>query len=238
MCCKTWPLWLGLIGLCVVGAVLRCPENSCRAQPPAVVQSNEPAPPKEPNTQPKQGKKRDLTPREVFVFPSKPPAPPEYEVKAEGYGVQQEDATEDAVKDACHKIQEYLASKYGEKFTPTEAEVKAKQIVGQPEFETADNLTLTQEAARKPVIKAIVPVKLSAEQVKDFREEARKFRVGGRMKTTGVILAGLIALLLVGGGYLRLEEATKGYYTTLLRVGAVAILGTILALLAMTKPWS
>jgi hypothetical protein len=247
MCCKTWPLWLGLIGLCVVGAVLRCPENNCRAQPPAAVQTKdvvqtkdeEPPQSKDAPIPPKPDKKHHTNTKNVFVSVNpKPPAPPEFEAKAEGYGVQQEDATEDAVKDACHKIQEYLASKYGEKFTPTEAELKAKQIVGQPEFETADNLTLTQEAARKPVIKAVVPVKISAEQVKEFREEARKVRVGGRMKTTGVILAGLIALLLVGGGYLRLEEATKGYYTTLLRVAAVTVLGAILALLAMTKPWS
>jgi hypothetical protein len=230
-------LWLGLIGLCVVGAALRCPENSCRAQPPAAVQSNEPAPPKEAMTQPKQGHNHQTNTKNVFVSViAKPPAPPVFEAKADGYGIREEDATEDAIKDACHKVQEFLANKYGEKFTPTEEELRGKQIVGTPEFETADNLTLTQDAAKKPVIKAVVPVKLTAEQVKDFREEARKIRVGGRMKTTGVILAGLIALLLVGGGYLRLEEATKGYYTTLLRVGALTILGIlILSLLTLTK---
>jgi hypothetical protein len=254
-------LWLGLIGLCIVGAALRCPDNSCRAQPPAVVQSKgQPAPPKE-ATQPKQGQAEQDAPdvlppdppkvvgppnqgknhhsntKNVFVSVNpKPPTPPIFETKADGYGIKEEDATEDAIKDACHKVQEFLANKYGERFAPTEEELKSKQIVGTPEFETADKLTLTQDAAKKPVIKAIVPVKLTAEQVKEFREEARKIRVGGRMKSTGLVLAGLIALLLVGGGYLRLEEATKGYYTTLLRVGAVTVLGIlILSLLTLTR---
>jgi hypothetical protein len=253
MCCKTWPLWLGLIGLCVAGVILRnC--DGARAQPPApaeVVQSNQqPGPPKEATTPPTDDRGRPFQPiqvknhhgstKNVFVSViAKPPAPPVFEAKADGYGIKEEDATEDAIKDACHKVQEFLAKQYGEKFTPTEEELRSKQIVGTPEFETADNLTLTQDAAKKPVIKAVVPVKLTAEQAKDFREEARKQRVGGRMKTTGVVLAGLIALLLVGGGYLRLEEATKGYYTTLLRVGALTLLGIlILSLLTLTKVWS
>jgi hypothetical protein len=38
------------------------------------------------------------------------------------------------------------------------------------------------------------------------------------------VLAGLVALLLVLGGYLRLEEATRGYYTGLLRLTAAVLL--------------
>jgi hypothetical protein len=41
------------------------------------------------------------------------------------------------------------------------------------------------------------------------------------------VLAGLVALLVVAGGYLRLEEATRGYYTTLLRAAAVAFLALV-----------
>ena len=38
------------------------------------------------------------------------------------------------------------------------------------------------------------------------------------------MLGGVVCLLLVVGGYLRLEEATKGYYTRLLRLTAIAVL--------------
>ncbi len=41
----------------------------------------------------------------------------------------------------------------------------------------------------------------------------------------GLGLAGVTALLLVAIGYLRLEEATKGYYTGLLRLSALGLLG-------------
>jgi hypothetical protein len=38
------------------------------------------------------------------------------------------------------------------------------------------------------------------------------------------VLGGVVCLLIVVGAYLRLEEATKGYYTRLLRLTAIGIL--------------
>ncbi len=61
----------------------------------------------------------------------------------------------------------------------------------------------------------------------DTQEEAYQKKVRDERATTrqGVlarILAGLVALLAAVACYLRLEDATKGYYTTLLRLAAVA----------------
>jgi hypothetical protein len=241
MCCKSWPLWLGLLGLCVAGVILRNTDDA-RAEPPPpeVIQANPHVEqPKEVTTQPNHGRNHQTTTKNVFVsVVAKPPSPPVFETKADGYGVKEEDATDNAIKDACRQVEMFLARQYGETFTPTEDELKSKQIVGPAEFETA-NTPVANDAAKTTMLRAIVPVKLTAEQVKEFREEARKHRLGGRMKTAGVVLAGMIALLLVGGGYLRLEEATKGYYTTLLRVGAVTVLGIlVLSLLTLTNLWN
>ena len=45
-----------------------------------------------------------------------------------------------------------------------------------------------------------------------------------RQHCLGLGLAALVGLLLVGIGYLRLEESTKGYYTGLLRATAVGMI--------------
>jgi hypothetical protein len=47
------------------------------------------------------------------------------------------------------------------------------------------------------------------------------------------VLGGVLALLLVVAGYLRLEEATRGYYTTLLRMVALGVLGAVVLGLLM-----
>jgi hypothetical protein len=53
------------------------------------------------------------------------------------------------------------------------------------------------------------------------RELERQGLVQERTFMVGKVLAGLVALLAALAGYFRLEEATKGYYTTWLRAGAI-----------------
>lgn len=65
-------------------------------------------------------------------------------------------------------------------------------------------------------------------------KEERQDRVGDRHLTLARILGGVLAVLLVAAGYLRLEEATKGYYTTLLRAGAIGLLLAAAAGLVLT----
>jgi hypothetical protein len=52
---------------------------------------------------------------------------------------------------------------------------------------------------------------------------AREDVVKWRLTLLAKVLAGAVVLLLVVGGYLRLEEATRGYFTTLLRLGAAGV---------------
>ena len=53
-----------------------------------------------------------------------------------------------------------------------------------------------------------------------------------RMVWLGKLLAGLVVLFAAGGLYFRLDDWTKGYYTTWLRLAAVGFVGTcVLALL-------
>ena len=74
---------------------------------------------------------------------------------------------------------------------------------------------------------ATVQIRVTDDNVKRLCDQARQQRVEQRQHWLGLGLGGFVALLLVGAGYLRLEESTKGYYTALLRLAAVALLGTV-----------
>jgi hypothetical protein len=231
MCCfKSWWLWVGLLGLCVTGAILRDCDDA---------QAQEPATPVEIKATPVAPTAGKSGPGPAIDFAGKGPGPvvvengrvparhvgPHakapvvvWEDKATGLAVTEEDAVEAAIRDACDRVSRKLAKDYGEDYTPKPETLKSRNIVGSPTFEVKD-LPLSHE-----VVDAMVPVKLTDDDVTYFREQARGIRVKSRMGTTVIALAGLVALLLIGGGYLRLEEATKGYYTALLRLGALGTL--------------
>ena len=66
-------------------------------------------------------------------------------------------------------------------------------------------------------------------QEEAFQEKLRQDRATARQGVLARVLAGLVALLAAVACYLRLEDATKGYYTTLLRVAAVAFVALVSA---------
>ncbi len=58
-------------------------------------------------------------------------------------------------------------------------------------------------------------------------EQERLERVHERMFLVGKFMAALVALFGVVAVYFRIEEATKGYYTTLLRIAAASFVGAV-----------
>ena len=67
-------------------------------------------------------------------------------------------------------------------------------------------------------------VEVNQQVIQKFQKEARHQRAGSRMLGLGKGLGMLLALLIGVGGYFRLEEATKGYYTTWLRLTTVSFI--------------
>jgi hypothetical protein len=65
------------------------------------------------------------------------------------------------------------------------------------------------------------------------QQELRDERARARQMVLVRLLAGIVAILIAVASYLRLEDATKGYYTTLLRVVAVAFVAAVVAGLAL-----
>ena len=56
-----------------------------------------------------------------------------------------------------------------------------------------------------------------------MQRHAQQDRVLDRHLLLARVLGGAVAVLLVLAGYLRLEDATRGYYTRLLRLAAIAL---------------
>jgi hypothetical protein len=68
-------------------------------------------------------------------------------------------------------------------------------------------------------------------QQRVFEKSTRQHRAISRQKILAAVLGGFVALLMVVTLYLRMEDATKGYYTRLLRMAAVvglALVGAVL----------
>jgi hypothetical protein len=70
-------------------------------------------------------------------------------------------------------------------------------------------------------------VEVGPKQYREILERDREERVKQRDLLLARILAGVVALLVAVVGYLRLDEATKGYYTLWLRLGALGLVGAV-----------
>jgi len=136
-----------------------------------------------------------------------------------GVGTTREEAEANALKRACDKLSEFLASEYGETgWKPSPAflaQYKAYQLVGEPE--KVDILGEKNEQVK-------IEVRLTPEVFDQIQRLARDQRMGERQRVAARGLAGILSVLLVVFGYLKLEDVTKGYHTTLLRLTALAVL--------------
>ena len=197
-----YSLWLGILMLGVTALVLRLPLAMASAPPN----------PKEspPAVQP-AGKALCLS------------------EKVRGKGATEAEAQADAVNKACYIISRYVADEIGEtNYTPTQKYMQEKRIVP-----LAHEITTKQIPADEygRTYEAELLLQLTPDQAKDMQKQAKELQkqarntqkealVESRQHAMGLGLAGVTALLLVAIGYLRLEEATKGYYTGLLRIAA------------------
>lgn len=145
-----------------------------------------------------------------------------------GYGLTQKDAEAHALERACGWLAEHSAN-LG--WTPTPEFLREKGMVKfeeptEEEFKVAKDFA---EGGKMKVVK--MQLEVTADQARDIQTQARQERMTSRHRLVACVLGGLICLLFVVGGYLRLEEATKGYYTRPLRLAAIGIL--ILVILAL-----
>jgi hypothetical protein len=161
---------------------------------------------------------------------SKPAAGPKTPLISEdfkGYGLTPKDAESDALRNAC----DWLAEHSGLGWTPTPEFLREKGMINfdkptEEEFKVAKDFA---DGGKMKVVKMRLTV--TADQAREIQKQARQERMQSRQWLALLGLGGMACLLAVVGGYLRLEEATKGYYTRRLRLTAIGIV--LLVLLAL-----
>jgi hypothetical protein len=141
----------------------------------------------------------------------------------EGAGADLKAAQREALKRGCDELTTYLGSLYGE-------------IGWQPTPEYLLQTKIAHQIEQRPVeLKAapsaylvVMRVELTRDQLREIQNLIREQRVSERHRLTALGLAAFVALVLVLLGYLRLDELTKGYFSTALGVLALLLAAGIL----------
>jgi hypothetical protein len=156
------------------------------------------------------------------------PKTPLIKEEFKGYGLTQKDAEANALERACDWLSEHSAN-LG--WTPTPEFLREKGMVQfeepiEEEFKVAKDFA---DGGKMKVVK--MQLEVTSDQAREIQKHARQERMISRHRLTAYLLGGLVCVLLVITGYLRLEEATKGYFTHPLRLAAIGIV--ILIILAL-----
>ncbi len=141
----------------------------------------------------------------------------------QGYGLTPKDAEADAVDRACNS----LAEEFHLGWTPAPDFLLEKKMVRFGEKSEKASEIAKEFGGRIHVVQ--MTLEINGEQERELRQLARQQLMKERQKGSLLFLMGAACLIAVVGGYLRLEEATKGYYTRLLRMAAVGIVSVIAA---------
>jgi hypothetical protein len=127
-------------------------------------------------------------------------------------------------------VEKYLGAKYGDVgWTPSSDFLTHEGVV---RLDAPQDVMVEGEKH----IKVTARIELSPHHLEKMQEEVNKVQANAkegviwqRLLLAARILAGLVVLALVVAAYIRLEEATRGYYTVLLRLtaGGVVMLAAV-----------
>jgi len=133
--------------------------------------------------------------------------------RAEAWAETEKDATNFALDKLAEETADYLFENGLTDWRPDANDVKA--ILKPTVVRDKDKTEFKDLGELEHVT---VTAELTPPALRKFQKEARQQRASGRMMGLGKGLGMLVVLLTALGGYFRLEEATKGYYTTWLRL--------------------
>jgi hypothetical protein len=156
--------------------------------------------------------------------PAPDPKKPLYHEEFTGYGATEIAARDDALRLACAWMEQNL----GLGWCP-----KSDYLVDQKMVQFRDPEVKQFDPPLNDMKVVKMQLDVTDSQYRDIQKQAQHQRMQERQKTSLLVLIGLVSLLGVVGGYLRLEEATKGYFTFLLRIAAIGVLVVIVASLCV-----
>jgi hypothetical protein len=142
--------------------------------------------------------------------------------EADGFGLTEKDAENVALEQVRNEIADYLFQNGLRDWRPEVSDIRASST---PIFRNKEKTFDDPELGKMQ--RVTVVVELTPKAIREFQKEARHQRAGNRMMATSKGLGMLVALLVALGGYFKLEEATKGYYTTWLRLSTLGFIGAV-----------
>jgi hypothetical protein len=119
-------------------------------------------------------------------------------------------------------LEQYLLTQRPLVKTPDDDYIRDHLLIEQPKL-SADPNEIKSDKKYAVTLK----VGVDADKFAAIFNHQRDERSRDRMMGLGRMLAIVVAFLATVSGYLRVEEATKGYYTTWLRVGAIGFVGAV-----------
>lgn len=134
-----------------------------------------------------------------------------------GYGKTNEDAWQNALEKAYAPVSEYLHERIRGLQWPISTEFIANRLV-----KKSTPAPLHDEPSGETLAQMDLQVEITPEDQGLVLESDRRYRMEHRMIWLGEILAAVLVMLATGAAYVRLDEASKGYYTGWLRLAALA----------------
>ncbi len=216
--------WLCLIALGVSIGAIRVSSSLARGEPeqPATVAPAPPAPPAPPQAPKGKVTRKRLRALERLRQATSAPAPgPNPAWVVDGYDLEDPQAAQEgALRKAHESVEKYVREHYASLNWAPSLEQLVKAGVVRPEGTPGTRRLDTGEEVQEAHAKV--------EMTREYREGLQRMVLQQHTRQRQWVaargLAGLVALLLVCAGYLRLEEATRGYYTRLLRLAALGVL--------------
>ncbi len=146
----------------------------------------------------------------------------------EGYGETPEAAKSVALSKAKEAVAHYLAANYPE----IRVEITVTYLERREIAVLVRGPGVVRQENEPPVYHVIYRLnKLTDQHLSELRERSRVPWMFQRHRQAALVLVGLVLAVLAFMGYLRLDEATHGYYAGRLLSGAVAVVA--LAVLAL-----
>jgi len=127
-----------------------------------------------------------------------------------------------AFVNARNALEQYLLTQRPLVQTPDNEYIRNHLLIEQPNLSSDPN-DIKSDKKYAVTLKISLDADKFAEIFNHQREQTSRDRMMGLGRTLAIVVAFLAAV----SGYLRLEEATKGYYTTWLRVGAISFVGAV-----------
>jgi hypothetical protein len=140
-----------------------------------------------------------------------------------------EAAWEDALVKAQEQVYFHLRQRYPSMTWTPDLKYIDRRLVKDRKEEEEQREVIPGE--RGTARRLVLQVKVTPDDYRDMVNQDRQEKVKARMLLLGKLLLGIVLILGLVAGYFRLDEATKGYHTGLLRLAAVTLLGVAGAVL-------